>query len=361
MGTQTRSDTQRLAAETADALGAVQSVYDQFVTFPTPEARDAVVLWIAHAHVCDAFESTPRLSVRSREPGSGKSRVLEVAEHMLPDPMYAVYITPGVMWRAMEHGRPTMMFDEADTVFGQNGSSSAHSYLRGIINAGHRKGATVPRCVGSDDVKQFHVFGPVILAGLGRLPETIANRSVEIVMRRRRKGDAPIRPFRFKFAEPELRKAFDALQQWSTRATEPLAYALPELPVTDRDADVWEPLVAIADLAGGDWPERARAACELLVAEAKDKPADSVGLRLLADLRTVFTASAAASMFTVDILGALYGLPDSPWSPESLTARKLSRLLGEYDVAPKVMRDGNDVARGYTRASLKGAWERYTS
>lgn len=353
-----RPDTKQLRTETAALLNDVQSVYDQYVAFPSPEARDAVILWVAHAHVFESFDSTPRLSVRSAEPGSGKSRVLEVLEHMVPNPMYAVFVTPGVMWRAMEHGNPTLIIDEADTVFGKNGSSSAHSYLRGIINAGHRAGASVPRCVGTADVQQFHVFGPVALAGLGRLPETIADRSVEIVMRRRRKGDAEIRPFRLKYAEGELRRVNEAAQLWGKHAADALAYAMPELPVRDRDADVWEPLVSIADMAGAEWGKRARAACKALTADAKAKP-PSLGVRLLTDLRAVFAG--ADQMFTWQVLDGLYALPESPWEPGEFDARKLSRLLAEYGIAPGVMRQGKDVYRGYRATQFRETWAHYAT
>jgi Protein of unknown function (DUF3631) len=338
------------------ALDQVQEVFDEYVTFPSDEARDAVVLWVLHTHVFASFESTPRLSIRSTEPGSGKTRVLEVMEHLVPKAMNAVYVTPGVMWRSMEQGHPTMMLDEADTIFGKSGSGSAHRYLRGIINAGHRKGATVPRCVGSEDVKQFHVFGPVVLAGIGRLPETIANRSVEIVMRRRRKGDREIRPFRVKFAIPELRKAYENCEEWAQSAGMELDMSMPELPVKDRDADVWEPLVSIADMASEQWGKRARKACAALTADSKEKPV-SLGARLLKDIHAVF--GDAEQLFTWEVLDGLYRLDDSPWEPGEFDSRKLSRMLVEYGIAPSVMRKGKEVARGYKRADFIETWERY--
>lgn len=343
--------------QTEQALSAVQSIYDEYVVFPSDEARDAAVLWVLHTYVFRAFDSTPRLSVRSAEPASGKSRVLELLEQLTPNPMNAVYLTPGVMWRSMESTSPTILLDEADTIFGRNGSSSAHRYLRGIVNAGHRAGATVPRCVGAEDVKQFHVFGPVALAGLGRLPDTIATRSIEIVMRRRRKGDREIRPFRLKFAGAALRKVRETVEQWASKSTfKQLATSMPQLPVKDRAADVWEPLVAIADLANPEWGERARKACKALTEDSTKRP-ESVGVKLLADLREVFGQE--PSMLTRDLLVALTGRPDGFWADADLDAHKLARLLSEYGVRPVVMRCGEETPRGYRRASLEDAWARY--
>lgn len=335
---------------TGGALDLVGEVFDSHVVFPSAEARDAVVLWALHTHVCGSFDTTPRLSVRSKDPGSGKSLVLEVMEHVVPDPLLAVYLTPGVMWRKLEHGSPTILLDEADTIFGRAGSSSSHRELRGIINAGHRRGSTVPRCVGSEDVKEFHVFGPVAMAGLGRLPDTIASRSVEIVMRKRRASDPVVRPFRLRFAEPMLKRAFKACESWAGVASASLRVALPDLPVMNRDADVWEPLVAIADLAGEEWAARARRACKALTAQ-REVP---VGVSLLADLRIVFGEDHAVG--TDELVRRLRELPDSKWDHDTFTGRTLAKLLREFDVSSQAVRCDGVVVRGYKRDAVAAAW-----
>lgn len=339
---------------TARVLDTIEEIFQDYVIFPDEFSRDAVILWVAHAHVFYAFESTPRLSVSSSEPGSGKSRVLEIIEHLVPNPLNAVYMTPGVMWRSIEHTAPTILLDEVDTIFGKNGSGSAHRYLRGIINAGHRKGATVPRTVGSEDVKHFRVFAPVAMAGLGRLPETIASRSVEIIMRRRR-GSETIRPFRLKFAQDALIRARSMLEEWAMDAADMLEFSYPETPVQDRDADVWEPLLAIAEMAGEEWFERATKACEELTIGRDEEKQVSPGVRLLTQLRDLFGDRPV--MFTVDILAALRALPDTPW--DMLTPRSLGNVLAEYDVRPTTVREGDNVAKGYKASDLEPVWNRY--
>jgi hypothetical protein len=246
--------------------------------------------------------------------------------------------------------------DEADTIFGKAGSSSSHRELRGILNAGYRRGATVPRCVGSEDVKEFHVFGPVALAGLGRLPETVASRSVEIVMRRRKADDPEVSPFRLRFAEAQLRRVFTLCEGWAGRAGKPLKVALPDLPVINRDADVWEPLVAIADLAGEEWADRSRRACEALTAQKEP----SIGAALLTDLRMVFEAEEKA-LPTAELLARLQGLPDSRWRYDTFTGRTMSKLLGEYGIASQTIRHDGEVTRGYKYESFSEAWNHYTS
>lgn len=352
--------------QTAEALEAVGEVFDDYVIFPSEEARTAAILWVAHAHVFYAFESTPRLSISSTGPGSGKSRVLEVIEHLVPSPLNAVQMTPGVMWRAIEHTAPTIMLDEVDTIFGKNGSSSAHRHLRGILNAGHRKGAVVPRTVGADDIKYFRVFAPVAMAGLGALPETIATRSVSIVMQKR-KGDQEVRPFRLKYAQDALKRAKGMLEEWAMDAVDVLEFSCPEMPVFDRQADVWEPLISIAEMASrvdsasddsarvdSDWYSLAIRACKELTAGSTGEPL-SPGLRLLHDVREVFAD--APVMFTRDVLAAIQELPDNPWG--TLDPRKLGRILAEYDVRPTTVRNGDDCAKGYRAEDLAVAWTKF--
>ena len=213
----------------------------------------------------------------------------------------------------------------------------------------------MPRCVGSEDVKEFHVFGAVAMAGLGRLPDTIASRSVEVVMRKRGVSDAPVRPFRLRFAGPMLKRAKDACEAWAGVAGAPLRVALPDLPVMNRDADVWEPLVAIADLAGVEWGARARRACKALTAQ-REEP---VGVSLLADVRTVFGGDAAVG--TDELVRRLRELPDSRWDHDTFTGRVLAKLLREFDVSSLAVRCDGAVVRGYKRDAVAAAWAEFGS
>lgn len=347
------SDTDdELREDTRTALDAVGEVLDTYVAFPSPEARDAVVLWIAHAHVYDSFESTPRLSVVSTEPGSGKSRVLELIEHMTPKPLYALNITPGVLWHEIENVSPTVLLDEVDTIFGKEGSGSAHTTLRSILNGGYRKGATVPRLHGrGGDVKRYQIFCPVAMAGIGRLPDTIRTRSVEIPMRKRRE-DQEVRPFRLKFAQDAMHHARVLLEDWALDAGDMLELAMPDLPVSDRDADVWEPLIAISELAGPDWVERAHRACQVLT-EARDggaKAKKTPGMRLLSDLAEVFDAPSVA---TATLLSRLR---ERGWK---LEPKPLAHMLREYGVSPCTVVVDDARAKGYKRSDLEEVWAKY--
>lgn len=343
---------------TTESLDSIQRIFDSYVVFPSPEARDAVVLWAAHTWVYREFETTPRLSIRSTEYGSGKSLVLEILSEVSLNGVMAINLTPGVMWRTLDGGNVTILYDEVDTIFGKRGSSTAYQERRAIINAGHRSNGKVPRCVGSEDVKNFSVFAPMALAGVGRLPDSIATRSVEVVMRKRRAGDPEVRPFRMKFARDALERARRLCEGWADKAAFELRLSMPELPegIEDRKADVWEPLIAVADLTGDEWAKRARDAAVLLTQEAAKEP-PSIGAQLLADIRTVFEGH--MERFTYEILGGLHTLEGSQWTERNMTSRTLAKLLGEYGIEPVMLRRGEKTARGYRRADFMEPWSWY--
>jgi hypothetical protein len=346
----------------AALLDDVETFVARFCRFPTTEALTAVVLWLAHAHVVDAFDSTPRLALLSPEPGSGKTRALEVAELLTPEPMHVLNASTAACFRSLDSNpRPTLLFDEVDAIFGRFGNSEEHEDLRGLLNAGHRNGATIPRCVGTQhEVKRFPVFAAVALAGLGDLPDTLMTRSVVVRMRRRLPSET-VEPFRHRLHEPDGHAIRERLAAWADAVRPRLADAWPEMPpgIEDRPADVWEPLLAVADAAGGAWPERARTACLALAGAALTREA-SLGVRLLRDLREVF--GEARQLPTSAILDRLHALEEAPWSDlrgQPLDPRGLARMLGQYDVrSTKIKVDGRSL-NGFRSVDLHDAWTRY--
>lgn len=360
------------AEDGAALLNEIEAFHRRFNAFPTPAAYVAVVLWNAHAHLLDAFESTPRLAFLSPEPGSGKTRGLEICGTLVPHPMVAVNASPAALFRAvsgLESGRPTILFDEIDTVFGPKAKDNEE--LRGLINAGHRRTGVSYRCVGDggqQTVQAFPSYAAVAVAGLGWLPDTILTRSVVIRMRRRAPNEH-VEAFRSRIHEPEGHALRDRLAAWAKSVRGRIEGAWPEMPegVSDRPADVWEPLLAIADAAGGDWPERARKACVELVAAAAAGDKASLGIRLLTDLRDAVFCG-AERMPTAQILAGLNAMDEAPWadlSGKPLDSRQLAKRLGEYvtsenqPIKARNLRTGDGVVKGYYAADLRDAWARY--
>lgn len=348
----------------AELLDDIETFLSRFVVYPGEAERIAHVLWIGHTWFMDQWESTPRIAFLSPEPSSGKSRALEVTEPLVPRPIHAVNVSPSYLFRKVsdEAGPPTVLYDEIDTIFGPRAKENEE--LRGLLNAGHRKGAFAGRCVvrGKNiETEDFPAYCAVALAGLDDLPDTIMTRSVVVRMRRRAPGET-IEPWRLRVQRRPAEALADRLVEWSN-LNQHTINTWPEMPpgVEDRNADVWEALLAVADLAGGDWPERARVAAVTLVTDARgSRP--SLGIILLRDLRDIFTRMSADRLTTNEILEALNGLDESPWGDirgKSLDARGLSRRLSKYDVKPKTIRDGEQTHKGYLASDLADAWGRY--
>ena len=315
----------------------------RFVIYPSEHAHVAHVLWIAHAHLMGAWESTPRLAFLSPEPASGKTRSMEVSELLVPDPVAAVNVTPAYLFRKVggEDGPPTILFDEIDTVFGAK--AKEHEELRALLNSGHRRGAVAGRCVvrgATVATEEISSYSAVALAGLGWLPDTILSRSI-IVRMRRRAPDEKVEAFRRRVHAPIGEALRRRLAGWAATILDEATEARPEMPagVDDRDADIWEPLLAVADIAGGDWPKRAREAAKALVAVAREVE-PSLNIRLLADLRTVFGDE--EQMTTKQILADLCALEDAPWNDlkgkplnDNQLARRLKAIRREVEGYPR--------------------------
>ena len=235
--------------------------------------------------------------------------------------------------------------------------------IRGLLNAGHRRGAVAGRCVvrgKTVETEEIPAYCAVALAGLGWLPDTLMSRSIVIRMRRRAPTET-IEPYRRRDEIDEGHELRGRLAGWAAAKGKILYAARPAMPagIEDRNADVWEALFAIADAAGGDWPKLAREAAVALIAAGREEE-PSLGIRLLADLRTVFGKTEA--LFTEAILSALHALEEAPWKDlngKGLDSRGLALRLRQYGIKSKQVRDGDHQQKGYLRADLVDAWARY--
>ena len=275
-------DQQILDIEEPPGRVVLQAVYDfmgRFVSYPSEHAQTAHALWCVHAHLMHFWDTTPRLAFLSPEPASGKSRAMEVTELLVPSPVMAVNVSPTYLFRKVgARAAATLLFDEIDTVFGPKAKDNEE--IRALLNAGHRRGAVAGRCVSRGKTvvtEEIPAFARSCLAGLGWLPDTFMTRSIVIRMRRRHSGER-IEPFRRRIHAVRGHEIRQRIETWAR--VQPGIEEWPELPagVEDRDADVWESIIAVADTAGGDWPERARAAAVALVAVGKEAE-PSLGVR----------------------------------------------------------------------------------
>jgi putative DNA primase/helicase len=320
----------------------------------------AMALWILHTYCLDAAVITPRLAIISPTKRCGKTTVLKLLGTLACKPLAAASLTPAVLYRVVEAFSPTILVDEADTFLAEQDE------LRGILNAGHdRHSAVVPRCVGDDfEPKVFRVFGAVAIAAIGKLPDTLMDRSVVIEMKRKAPSE------KLQKLRRRQREALAALPRqcarWAGDNVKALSDREPELPddLDDRAADNWEPLLAIAEQAGGPWPERARATALLLSGGRADSAeTGDAGVQLLADVRAVFVNHSIDRSTTKALLAALADLEGRPWAEwnrgRPITPRQLGTLLGRFGIKPGTIRVGEATPKGYVLSDLTDAFGRY--
>jgi hypothetical protein len=360
-------------SEGAAILSEVEQAYRRFIWFQGEEQSCAVALWTAHTHAIDVATTTPYLAPESAEVESGKTRTLEVAEHLAARAWRLTEPSEAAMFRKIQQDRPTVLLDEVDALWAKGDDRKG---LRAILDVGYRRGGSVPRVVGEGTnmtVQDFEVFGAKALAGLaGKLPRTIVSRSIPIRLKRRGAGEH-VERFRFGQAQAELQPIHDRLAAWVETVREELAEAEAEIPeaLSDRQADCWEPLLAIADAAGGDWPRRAREAAVVLHRGATATGL-STGVLLLEHLRDIFGEQ--DRLTTETILQQLIAREDGPWAgwwerqvrnnELKGPAARLRNLLRPYGVEPKQLWVVDETGRGkkergYERGDFLDAWSRY--
>lgn len=344
-------------SEGCAVLDAVEHFVSRFIAYPNDYARHAHILWLAHTWRMDAWESTPRIAFMSAEKGSGKTRALEVSEYLVPRGVRVSQASPAYVLAKISDEPPvTLFYDEIDTVYGSR--AGGNEDLRALLNAGHRRGATAGRGTwnnGTLEGQDYPAYCAVALAGLGKLPETVADRAVVIRMKKRKRTER-VESWRQRVNASEAKNLGERLHRWMSNAS--LRFPS-QMPVEDRAADVWEALVMVAEAAGGHWPQRARTAA---VAAASGDDKASVGVQLLSDLRIVFGLS--DKLTTERILQQLSGLAEAQWryfhhNGEALNARDLSNCLRPYGVRPVDVWIGGRSAKGYLADDLRDAWERY--
>ncbi|MEX0666465.1 MAG: DUF3631 domain-containing protein [Acidimicrobiia bacterium] len=354
----------------AALLDRVHASLLRYVVFPTPEAAIGVTLWVAATHAQTRWQHATRLVITSPEKRSGKSRLLDVIAGLVHRPLLAGSATAPAIFRSIDPDDPrTLLMDEADSVWspGKAGQSDKAEDLRGLLNSGFQRGRGMLRCDGpKNEPREFATFCMAGIAGIGvdRIPDTIRDRAVEVPLRRRLSTEtvAPYKHFR---DGPPLHKLRDEVAAWIGANLARLELEPADLGLEDRAAECWEPLVSVADLAGGEWPKRARDAAQVLCTiQSAEGADDSLRLRLLDDLRAVLAAlnpqhGCVASAVVVDRLRAR---EESPWDSFDLTQSKLANRLKDYGIRPVAVRpDGptSKQVRGYVVEALADAFGRY--
>jgi hypothetical protein len=370
----------------AALLDEIDEFLSRYVIYPSEHMRHAHTLWIAHTHFMELWDSTPRIYFKSPEPSSGKTRALEVSEHLVLRGFIALNMSAAALIRKLgdkPENRPTLLVDEVDTIFGPK--AVEHEDIRGVINAGHRRSGTSSRCVvqgNNVEVVDFPAYGAVGLAGLDDLPDTIMSRAVVVAMKRRAPGEK-VKPWRIREDEPKAKVLGVRLAQWAVQVKQQLwdgdQYVVPWpiMPdgVADRTADCWEALLSCASFAGGHWPLTCNNAALAALADVREMgDATSTGVLLLADLHRIFLSKGGKALMeennkpalkTDQLLKILERLDESPWKNyrrdgSPLGPRDLSQLLKPYGIkSTNIWWSKEKNGKGYYLNAFEDAWSRY--
>jgi hypothetical protein len=343
-----------------NGAGLIQRIIEElqrYIVMP-PHIAEVVALWVVHTYAFEFWRHTPRLAIRAADKGSGKSTMLDVLACVVRRAVKADSISTAVLFRVVDQYHPTMLIDEVDSFLCDN------EELRGALNAGHSRMGKHFRCEGDQhSIKAFKTFAPVATAGIGELPGTLADRSIDIVLKKKL---ATEHVDDFNEESPGDLPILGRMAARWVKDNEPALRAIkPVMPTSihNRKADNWRPFLAIADVVGGEWPARARGLAEALTNGEED---NSITVMLLADIRDIFDNRGASRITSADVAEALEELEDRPW-PEwrqgkPISANKIARLLNPFGIKPKNIKfPSGRVLKGYERAELEDAFSRYLS
>ena len=341
-------------------LDDIVAAINRYIILPERSAH-AAALWVVHTYLLDHFDISPRLTIRSPTPRCGKSTFLRVLTGLVSRPLRASSVTPSIVFRVIQQHRPTFLLDEADTFFKDDEA------LRGVLDSGHEAGDVFMRNVSVGDnfrPRAFRTYGACAIAVIGTLHRTLIDRSIVIDLQRRLKNET-IERFRRKRAAADLKVIAGKIARWVADHGEAVGAIEPALleALDDRANDNWEPLFAIAAVAGGPWPERAQAAA--LGGKVDDD--DDIGSRsllILADIRDIFAAEADDKIGSANLIEKLCAIAEHPWneyghSGKPITQMQLSSQLKRWRIKSRGVRIGESTLRGYLKSQFVDAWARY--
>lgn len=337
-------------------LAEIASTIQRFIICQ-PETIHAATLWIAMTWFIEAIQIAPLAVITAPEKRCGKSQLLFLLSRLVNRPLAASNITSAALFRSIDAWQPTLLIDEVDTFIREN------EELRGLLNCGHtRESAYTVRVVGDDHTpKLFFVWGAKALAGIGQLSDTLMDRAITLELRRKLANE---KTERLRHAEPSLFKTLTAkLARFAEDYADKIAIAQPALPeaLNDRAQDNWEPLFAIAELAGREWYRLAQTAAIKLSGESKEAP--SISIELLADIQEIFENKRTDRITSADLIIALCSDEEKTWTTYNrgfqIKPRQIASRLKEFGIISNTIRIGMITAKGYLKSQFMDAFARY--
>ena len=339
----------------------------RYIVFSQPEHADVLALWTMHTWVADQADYTPYIYLHSPVMRCGKTQVQKVVEPLVRNPLRTCNVSEAALYREIEESHPTLLWDEIDSIFGSRKTFEANENKRALLNAGYERGLRAIRMERGNGgfVKiSFDPFSPKILAGIGKLPDTIVDRSIPILIHRKLKTQ-PCQKYRRKDRD-SAKPIHDALEVWSKDGdlSKGLRTSQPEMPefMSDRQEDIWEPLLAIADSIGGSVPELARNAARAICGNDDDLGYSATQLaairKVVGDRDQITSADLINGLWDADALPSRFMDGDEPNLKK--IGHWLSKFIQSYGGKPaRKLRLGDQTFRGYMASELKPIFNHY--
>jgi len=316
----------------------------------------AITLWILCSWVHEVAVHSPLLIATSAEPDSGKSTLLGVLGFLVPRPYSVVELTGANIYHIVDLKNPTLLIDEADQLFRRKPA------LAEVVNVGWTRGsARIPRMM-HGVMHEFDVFCPKVIGMLGlNLPGTTASRAIVCRLWPKLPSEQ-VADFRHVDDDNFTALRRKALR-WAADSAAALRDAEPVMPsgFSNRVVANSRLLLAIADLAGGVWPKRARAAAVTL-SHKPHQPSER--LRLLAALRPLLATR--EQITSADLIAQLTADPDEEWAEfrghGPITQRQVAGLLAGFEIFPDVLHPTKRASLsrcGYRRSQFDDAFARF--
>lgn len=334
---------------------------DRFMVLTADQCR-VIAVWIVHTYCLDAVEETPYLSITSPDPECGKTRLVRILEVLVDDPWVTILPSEAVLYREIDNRQPTLLLDEIDTIFSPK-TADKYEPIRALLNSGNRRGATIPRCIGTTGNVHFSTFCAKAIAGIGVLPDTIASRSIPIRLQRKRK-DQKVEHFLLRIAVQEAAPLVERIVAFRDVHLADIEGQFPAMPeaLSDRMTEATESLGRIADLLGCG--EAFRGSLVALLSADRPDRTETMRHRLLRDLKDIYAANlnGASGLHTRNIIDYLRQIEEAPWKTyygRGVGPNDVASLLRHYEVHPKNIRVGDELRKGYSADDLHPVWERY--
>jgi putative DNA primase/helicase len=343
----------------AALLDALAAEFKRYLVLPRL-APEMLAVWVLHTYAIDAFDLTPYVLIKSPEPQCGKTTLIYLLEDMSRKALTSEGCSAAAIFRAVDKYRPTLLLDEADAWLAGNEDA------RGILNAGYLRGARILRVEGDEhEVTPFDPFGPKVISGISNQARTIESRSIPVKMKRKGRGETVERMRRDHFRKRlKLEGRASQCMRWALDNVAALRELDPSMPDlgNDRVEDNWRTLLAVADMAGGHWPQTAREAAKVFAAASADN--QSIRTLLLSDIRELLSThqgDAIHSELLASHLGAMVERPWHEWgrTRRPMTQSALARELRHFDIVSGSVRIGNSTNKGYHRHQFEDAFARY--